>query len=400
MQPIAVQIRRDTEANWNGTGTILRPGEQSYSTDTNVIKVGDGLSTWTALPPIGGGGGSSTSPLMTDNFMLAGGSSTAPQTALAYSYDGLTWVSSPTNIFDSGRCNQVAWNGSIWVAVGKNATNGVIASSPDGIRWTVDISGTGTPFLFRVETVTWNGSLWVAGGGGSSGGPIATSTDGKTWTERTSPFNPKCSTVASNGNMFVAGSYTDLYNKIAYSYDGITWVNAPIGNIFGRGVASDKGVYSIAWNGRLWVAGGDDEFDNIAIATSPDGINWTKRTTPGSLTIATVYSIAWNGSLWMAVGANGLTGEGFVSTSPNGTTWTDITANIGATNPFVNIQTVSWNGARWFLGGNSPSPTGVLLTSADTITWTSKATGIDTNIYATASRRVLPYICLLYTSPS
>ena len=102
MQPIALQIRRDTDARWTSTGTILRPGEQSYATDTNILKIGDGINTWTNLPPIGA---SSTSPLMTDNFMVAGGSTISPGTSLAYSYDGQTWVSSSTNIFYSGQCN-------------------------------------------------------------------------------------------------------------------------------------------------------------------------------------------------------------------------------------------------------------------------------------------------------
>jgi hypothetical protein len=190
--------------------------------------------------------------------------------------------------------------------------------------------------------------------------------------------------------MFVAGSIGDTDNKIAYSYDGITWVNTSVSSIFDQ--SSDMGVRSIAWNGQLWVAGGDNNLDETVIATSPDGINWTKRTIPVSLTIGPLHSVAWNGSLWMAVGEDGITGRGFILTSPNGTTWTNISSNLGGTNPFLRIKTVSWNGARWFIGGNSPTSTGVLLTSADAITWTSKATGIGTRIYATASRRVLPYV--------
>jgi hypothetical protein len=394
MQPIAIQIRRDTEARWLGTGTILRPGEQSYSTDTNVIKVGDGVSTWSALPPIGaGGGGSSTSPLMTDNFMVAGGYRGAPGTALSYSYDGLTWVSSGTNIFGSALCNGVAWNGSIWLALGYNGTNGLIASSPDGIRWTVELSGTGTPFSDgRVEAAAWNGSLWVAVGvSGGASGAIATSPDGKTWTARTSPFTVSAFAVASNGNMFVAGGATSNSKLIAYSYDGIKWVNAPTGSIFGTGLNIGS-VTCVACNGKLWVAGGKDDLQNIVIATSPDGINWTQRTPPFPVLPAAGFlsSVAWNGSLWMACGRNGSVG-GFALTSPDGTNWTDITANL-STDPFTYIYTVSWNGARWFLGGTGVITTSLLRTSADTITWTTQTTGIGNTIFTTASRRVLPYV--------
>ena len=395
MPQISLQIRRDTEARWLGTGTILRPGEQSYSTDTNVIKIGDGVNVWSALPPIAGGGGSSTSPLMTDNFMMAGGSSTAPQTSLAYSYDGLTWVSSPTNIFDSGQCIGLAWNGSIWLAVGtNNGTDGIIASSPDGIRWTVDLSGSSTPFTAKtITTVAWNGSLWVAGGGGASGSAIATSADGKTWIAQTSPFTDNVIRVAANGNMFVAGGTTADSNVIAYSYDGVIWIKAPVSSIFNVAGGFDAAVWSIAWNGQVWVAGGNDKLNKIVIVTSSDGINWFSQTIPGSSS-GFIISIAWNGSLWMACGLNSTSNKGIVLTSPDGNTWTNITANLGGTNPFLAIYTVTWNGARWFLGGFDNSTSAVFLTSADTITWTSKNTYIGNNIITTASRRVLPYVGL------
>ena len=384
MQPIALQIRRDTDARWTSTGTILRPGEQSYATDTNILKIGDGINTWTNLPPIGS---SSTSPLMTDNFMVAGGQGVlSPGTSLAYSYDGLTWVTSSTKLFDSGFCSGVAWNGSIWLALGNNGTDGIIASSSDGIIWTLDLSGSSTPFSGgSVKSAAWNGSVWVAGGINSSGGAIATSPDGKTWTAQTSPFDADCAVVASNGTMFVAGGQSLYSNDIAYSYDGIRWVIPPTESIFGLG---NGNVTSIAWNGQLWVAGGIDG-SNTTIGTSPDGINWTKRTYPVAL--GSITSVAWNGSLWMACGLNSTDNSGCIVTSQNGTTWTDITANLGVASPFTNINTVSWNGTRWFLGGfdvNGP----VFRTSLDTLTWTSKTTGISTNINATASRRPLPYI--------
>jgi hypothetical protein len=401
MQPIALQIRRDTDARWTSTGTILRPGEQSYATDTNTLKIGDGINTWSNLPPIGS---SSTSPLMTDNFMVAGGQgSLSPGTSLAYSYDGLTWVVSPTTMFDSGLCLGLAWNGSIWLAVGNDGTDGLIASSPDGITWTADLSGGSTPFsgsgvsnTGSVHAAAWNGSLWVAGGSDGFVSVIATSPDGKTWTAQTSPFNngsnqdsSSCNAVASNGTMFVAGGQSEsVYsNDIAYSYDGIRWVIPPTESIF---ELTTGDVTSIAWNGQFWVAGGGGgDGINTTIATSPDGINWTERTFPVAL--GSISSVAWNGSLWMACGKNDTTSNGFIVTSPNGTTWTDITANLGGTNPFTNIHTVSWNGTRWFLGGfdaNGP----VFRTSVDTLTWTSKTTGISAGIYATASRRPLPYI--------
>jgi hypothetical protein len=59
MPPISLQIKRSSESSWNATGTILRPGEGGYSTDTNILKFGNGVDLWSALPSLGGGGGGS-----------------------------------------------------------------------------------------------------------------------------------------------------------------------------------------------------------------------------------------------------------------------------------------------------------------------------------------------------
>lgn len=44
-----LQIRRDTEANWSSNNPTLSLGEIGFEIDSNLIKVGDGSSTWTAL---------------------------------------------------------------------------------------------------------------------------------------------------------------------------------------------------------------------------------------------------------------------------------------------------------------------------------------------------------------
>ena len=46
-----IQIRRDTVANWNAVAgsVILAAGEIGYETDTRNLKIGDGISVWSAL---------------------------------------------------------------------------------------------------------------------------------------------------------------------------------------------------------------------------------------------------------------------------------------------------------------------------------------------------------------
>ena len=143
---------------------------------------------------------------------------------IAYSSDGITWTGLGNSIFsDTGY--GVAWNGTMWVAVGIGEDN-TIAYSYDGITWTglgkdiFEISGRG---------VAWNGTMWVAVGNGDNDGED---------------------------------------NTIAYSYDGITWTSVTESTtIFSN---SGRGA---AWNGKMWVAVGQGTKNTIAY--SSDGINWT-----------------------------------------------------------------------------------------------------------------------------
>jgi len=53
-----IQIRRDTSDNWTNTNPILAQGELGYEVDTNLLKIGDGLTAWTSLPYFASGGAS------------------------------------------------------------------------------------------------------------------------------------------------------------------------------------------------------------------------------------------------------------------------------------------------------------------------------------------------------
>ncbi|MBY0325923.1 MAG: hypothetical protein K2Q30_03315 [Gemmataceae bacterium] len=53
---IQIQIRRDTAANWTSVNPILAEGEFGLETDTNQLKIGDGVLAWTALAYFGGSG--------------------------------------------------------------------------------------------------------------------------------------------------------------------------------------------------------------------------------------------------------------------------------------------------------------------------------------------------------
>ena len=65
-----IQLRRGTAAQWSASNPVLAVGEPGVETDTGYIKVGDGVSTWTARPyanePIGSLAASNDIPLSSE----------------------------------------------------------------------------------------------------------------------------------------------------------------------------------------------------------------------------------------------------------------------------------------------------------------------------------------------
>ena len=133
----------------------------------------------------------------------------------------MSWIGANTNIFSGGQGSAVAWNGSMWVAVGSGNGN-TIAYSYDGIVWTA----ANTNFFSGGigYGVAWNGSMWVAVGSGIISS-IAYSYNGINWTAATDFFDSLGYGVAWNGSMWVAVGYgtSSTSNTIAYSYNGIDW---------------------------------------------------------------------------------------------------------------------------------------------------------------------------------
>ncbi len=52
--PKKLQLRRDTAAVWTLANPILAEGEIGIETDTNQVKIGNGLAHWNELPYFGG----------------------------------------------------------------------------------------------------------------------------------------------------------------------------------------------------------------------------------------------------------------------------------------------------------------------------------------------------------
>jgi Major tropism determinant N-terminal domain len=57
-----MQFKRNTAAGWTTSNPILAANEFGWESNTNLFKIGNGVTRWTGLPYGGRGGGGSTGP--------------------------------------------------------------------------------------------------------------------------------------------------------------------------------------------------------------------------------------------------------------------------------------------------------------------------------------------------
>ena len=46
----SIQVRRDSQANWEAVNPVLLDGEAAYEQDTDMFKIGDGIKRYSDLP--------------------------------------------------------------------------------------------------------------------------------------------------------------------------------------------------------------------------------------------------------------------------------------------------------------------------------------------------------------
>lgn len=306
---------------------------------------------------------------------------------VATSMDGIYWRGTNTTLFSIG--NDIKWNGVVWVAVGSNSPSvgNTIAYSYDAVSWqyaSISFQTSGLRVYYDEES-----SGWIAYGSDPSYN-IATSADGINWTLSYSATATKLALNMPRGlfadpslNLYPGIPYP-LYNTassinkythnhsdrgcayiqpisiacgsgscvLAYSMDGIQW-SAINTSLFTQ---CNKAI----WNGILWVVVGEGEY---WVATSPDGLNWTGR---DSIKMTECYDIAWNGNCFVAVGIAG--GNAALATSPDGITWTSVTSI--STIFSTNIHAIEWTGKVWLAYGSGTNTTAI-SSSLDASVWTS-----------------------------
>ena len=265
------------------------------------------------------------------------------------------YSSNATNQF-TGKGNDVAYNGSLWIAVGSNIDLGRLIkySSTPSVTWTNATYPTvGVPST--LNTVKWNGTYWLAGGSGGVS-TMLSSFNGNTW----SIANPTVMVssiqgLSWNGYKWVAVGADPTVSSILYTDTNGVWQQTSNAFLSKQGNA-------ITNNGRTWVSVGNGSNDpnGSAMKYSYDAATWSNVIGPQ---LSTGTTIAWNGDKFVAGGSNGNSSN--VAYSFDGVNW----AYSAIPNVAQQATSVIWDGSLWNLTGLDSTH----FVSADGIQWSNSA---------------------------
>ena len=131
--------------------------------------------------------------------------------------------------------------------------------------------------------------------------------------------------------------------------------NPPAGENWTAQISNvSRQLWDIHYANGLWVAAG-----NGSITTSTNGTTWTAQTTGGA------RAVHYANGLWVAVSG------GIITTSTNGTTWTAQTISGVYGLQAVHYATDENGNGLWVAGGGTSGPDDI-LTSTDGTMWTAR----------------------------
>lgn len=211
----------------------------------------------------------------------------------------------------------------------------------------------GANLLGCTSTNTWS----LLGGGGA----------GVTWTGRSVVNGSfKSVTYAPDIKLWVAVDNGHATQRVMTSPDGMNWTL--------RTSPSGSDWQSVTYGNGLFVAVAENEAVNPKVMTSPDGITWTTRTASSLARQwkAVAYGKdASGGHLYVAVADDGSAADGAVMTSPDGITWTARTASANAV-----WNDVAYGNGLWVAVAGDSFPNQI-MTSADGVTWTNRTSPVN-----------------------
>lgn len=297
------------------------------------------------------------------------------------STDGTTW----SFLNRSQGIGSVGWAPELGQILSATLANsGRFATSTDGVTWIQhDSNLTGAPN--QVVKPVWSGSMWLVGG---PSGQFTRSFDGFNWQRIVSAFSPV--TIGaycwnSDTGIWLA---VDDNARVGTSSDGINWtLNGAMLQHFDNFPPAERPLqpFSAVWVHELGiyvvVGAGGSNWPNVY--TSPDGLNWTERPTPDDVNIRNARQVIWvkeMGLLVTTLDAGQFTGPftpPAVATSPDGANWTTHSIGFSAGSfGTTGCYDVAWSPSLHmavcvgggFVGASVPTPQ--VAYSNDLLNWT------------------------------
>jgi len=353
-QSVAVQVQQISQARQQGataaqvdvyataakttaTNTATTATTQAQQASTTVSNVNVNTQNATALTQVTQAATSSVAAAITQaNTTAQANTAATPPQFMAWQ-----WANQAQE-YAKYTINDVTWNGRLFVAV---ADQGLIRTSPDGITWTMQASGT-SENLNAIAADPVSGKIIVA----ANNGTLLTSTDGITWSTKKLNVFGDFVVTHWNGTAFFAGEDS---GTLFSSVDAVAWTVANNTVVLN----TSNGYYqrpSIATaNGKSAMLQPRSYYTPL-YTTLDNGVTWTPQASP----VPGLMSITSTGTQFVGVGR-----QGVIATSQDAYTWTLQASPVSNT-----LRRVSWDGSRLLAVGDG----GVMLSSIDSgVTWQS-----------------------------
>lgn len=234
--------------------------------------------------------------------------------------------------------------------------NGSVFSSPDGLNWTVQSSGTSA----QLRDVAYAFSKFYVAG---EAGTLLSSADGITWSRVTLPSTIDLNGLSFNGTRLLA---VGKNGTMLTTLNGTDWTVVSTG----AGEELFSAIYSPA---GFWIATGSAS----AVYRSLDGLSWTavSAATSGAWQSATVLgqTTTVNGISTTVYRLALVSSSGQTATSLDGVNWS--TASTSALAGLVRVA----SGSEQFVAVGAA---GTVLTSTDGMQWLARTSPSGQNLNA------------------
>lgn len=280
-----------------------------------------------------------------------------------------TYTDVSANFPALGSVDAMKYNGNgTWLIGGWGPTVAGLYSW-DGVSTPTDLSANITD-MTGVDEIGWNGSYWMIGGGGPTASDRLFKYDGATTFTRipvSANLNRLLGIAANGGNWLIGGRNSGTPAEHVGLYDG-----ASISYL--AGFAPMGWIGTIGSNGSTWLVGTDGTpfTDNLYKYENGNITNLSSQLTD----MAYILDIEWNGMYWLIAGANNDSPRVVRLFAYNGTTFTDLSAQLIAVRNMERIRAMATNGPIWLLGGDNSSNTRFLV-KYDGTTFTNLSSNIS-----------------------